>query len=509
MSLRQSMSGLHTWGGLLPSWLLFVIFFAGSLACFDKELERWMRPALHQPGVTSLTADQVRDWLHERAPNAHAWWMRPPSEREPFWWAGWEPEEGAEFQRFALDAATGEVLTDTVGGMFFFTLHYELHAGMPGMYIVAIAAMAMLIALVSGVIIHRRIFKDFFTLRPAANGQRAWLDAHNLFGVLGLPFHLLIAYTGLVIFVVFYMPAGLKVAYQDDFGALFRESTGYFERGEVGRPAGPPTSLDTLLADARQRWGGGEPGWISVHYPYDEAAVVDLRNWVSSRVTDFQWTLSYDASSGELLHEQKPYGAGYQAQSWLTGLHMAQFGGTPVRLLYLLLGLAGCAMLVGGLRVWLAKHEARGGYGIVLVRALNGAVIGGLPLASLALLWGNRLLPAGLAERSRAEAMVFVGAWLLVALWAVLRQGSGRLGRDLYGVGAVLALGLPVLNALTSSQGHLGATLARGDWALAGIDLSLLGVGLFCALLGWRHRQPGEVRQASRRESRRLAEEGA
>ena len=93
MSLRQSMSGLHTWGGLLPSWLLFVIFFAGSLACFDKELERWMRPALHQPGVASLTADQVRDWLHERAPNAHAWWMRSPSEREPFWWAGWEPEE--------------------------------------------------------------------------------------------------------------------------------------------------------------------------------------------------------------------------------------------------------------------------------------------------------------------------------------------------------------------------------------------------------------------------------
>ena len=43
MTLRQSMAGLHTWGGLLPSWLLFVILFAGTLACFDKELERWMR----------------------------------------------------------------------------------------------------------------------------------------------------------------------------------------------------------------------------------------------------------------------------------------------------------------------------------------------------------------------------------------------------------------------------------------------------------------------------------
>lgn len=81
MNLRQSMSGLHTWSGLLVSWLLFVIVFAGSLASFDKELTRWMQPDLHLPGAQSLGADQVRDWLRQRAPDAHAWWMLPPSER--------------------------------------------------------------------------------------------------------------------------------------------------------------------------------------------------------------------------------------------------------------------------------------------------------------------------------------------------------------------------------------------------------------------------------------------
>ncbi len=68
MNLRQSMSGLHTWSGLLVSWLLFVIVFAGSLASFDKELTRWMQPDLHLPGAQSLGADQVRDWLRQRAP---------------------------------------------------------------------------------------------------------------------------------------------------------------------------------------------------------------------------------------------------------------------------------------------------------------------------------------------------------------------------------------------------------------------------------------------------------
>ncbi|BAN50443.1 PepSY domain-containing protein [Metapseudomonas resinovorans] len=506
MSLRQSMAGLHTWGGLLPSWLLFVIFFAGSIACFDKELERWMRPAVHEPAGHSLSLDQVRDILLAKAPDAHAIWIRPPSEREPFFWAGYEPADESEFVRLALDPATGEVMPETVGGLFFFTLHYDLNAGMIGMYIVAIAAMFMLVALISGIIIHRRIFKDFFTLRPDANGQRAWLDAHNLFGVVGLPFHLLIAYTGLAIFVVFYMPAAIQQAYKGNAEEFFRDVMGAYEREDVKRPAPPAASLDALVAEAHRHWGGNETGWLSVHHPGDEAAVVDIRRYNRSQIVDFQWTLSFDAASGELLHEQKPYSAGYASYAWLTNLHMAQFGGQIVRALYLLLGLMGCAMLVSGLQVWLRKREARGGYGIGLVRALNGAVVGGLPVASLALLYGNRLIPADMAARGSAETWVFVGAWLLVAVWAVLRRNSGKVARDVLLALAVLALGLPLLNALVTPQGSLLTTLGRGDWDLAGIDLVLLFSGVVCALAARRLSLP-QVEKAPRR--RRLVEESA
>ena len=54
---------------------------------------------------------------------------------------------------------------------------------------------------------------------------------------------------------------------------------------------------------------------------------------------------------------------------------------------------------------------------------------------------------------------------------------------------AVLALGLPLLGLLRSPEGNLLASLQRGDWVLAGVDLSLLGLGLLCAWLGWRRRQ--------------------
>lgn len=117
---------------------------------------------------------------------------------------------------------------------------------------------------------------------------------------------------------------------------------------------------------------------------------------------------------------------------------------------------------------------------------LNASVFAGLPLASLALLWANRLVPLGVEERALVEGWVFVGAWLLAALWAgVNRRDGRRLLRQQLSLGALLALGLPLLNAFTT-DGHLLASLTRGDWALASVDLFLLIAGAICALYAWR-----------------------
>ncbi|MFZ5957967.1 PepSY-associated TM helix domain-containing protein [Pseudomonas sp. QL9] len=491
MSLRQSMSGLHTWSGLLVSWLLFVVVFAGSLSCFDKELTRWMLPQLHETAVPSVNVDQVHAALVERAPRAHAYWMLPPSERMPYWTAGWVPEDLSAFRSFLLDAQTGEELPKTVGGTFFFDLHYGLHAGMPGIYIVGLAGMFMLVALVSGVIVHRRIFKDFFTLRPGAARQRAWLDAHNVLGVIGLPFHLLLAYTGLVIFITLYMTAGIKASYRGDAERFEHEVQRAFDREELGRPAKPPKSLSRMVVRAQAQWGdGSQVGWINLEHPNDASSMVQVRTAVDTRLVNDQRTVSFDAATGALLHVQPAYANGYKTYAWLSGLHMAQFGGSLLRLLYLLLGLAGCGMIFGGLQVWVAKREARGSRGLVLVRMLNGAVCGGLPLASLGLLAASRLLPAELPLRDRWEATSFVVVWLLALLHAVWRQGSGCLAREQFAAAAVLALGLPLLGLFGPEAGRLGNSLARGDWMLAGVDLALLASGLIFAALAWRLGRP-------------------
>ncbi|WP_332747109.1 PepSY-associated TM helix domain-containing protein, partial [Hydrogenophaga sp.] len=386
----------------------------------------------------------------------------------------------------ALDPRTGERVTDTAGGEFFFTLHYNLHAGNLGMYLVGLAGMFMLVALVAGVLIHKRIFKDFFTFRPKAGGQRAWLDGHNVTGVLGLPFHLMVAYTGVAIFVANYMFAGINVAYGGDVLRFYEEAGDLYERPETGKPLPRLHSVDSLVDDAQRRLGVPVT-WASVHHPDDASATISFGGDHSRRVAWNMQQVFYDAADGRFLHQTRPPGAGYTTYSFLGGLHMVQFGGSALRWLYFLMGLAGCVMIASGMQVWVNKRAKRvadagvvSGYGLVL--GLNVGVVAGMPLACVAMLLANRLLPDMPAQRPTAEIAVFCTVWLAAALWGAWRTRSGCGWRDLFAATAAALVALPLVNVATAPQSHLLATLPRGEWALAAVDLTALA---FAALFAW------------------------
>lgn len=195
------MAGLHTWVGLFPGWLLFAIFLFGTTAFFQHEISRWMRPELRFHAVSPKALDMAGRYLAGRAPDAASWAVSLPTRRGgEALSVSWQPREGSGGMEgeVALDPATGKplALRETRGGWFLYRFHFDLHY-MPIMwarYIVCIAALAMLVALLSGIVTHKKIFADFFLLR-FGKGQRSWLDAHNVTGVLALPFHLMISYT--------------------------------------------------------------------------------------------------------------------------------------------------------------------------------------------------------------------------------------------------------------------------------------------------------------------------
>ena len=114
-----------------------------------------------------------------------------------------DPEDRVWGNR-TIDPRSGAALPDDqlkIGSQFFYPLHYSLnlHWMDLGYWIVGLVGLVMLAALVSGVVMHRKVFREFFTFRPKKATQRSTLDLHNMTGVLALPFHFFFAFTGMVI----------------------------------------------------------------------------------------------------------------------------------------------------------------------------------------------------------------------------------------------------------------------------------------------------------------------
>ncbi len=401
-SFKQSMDWLHTWGGLLFGWLLFVIFFTGTLTVFDKEITYWMQPELHHltPGLPDI--ESATQELARLAPHAERWWVELPHAREPVIKIYWEQAGTSETRQLEPVSATRVQPRATQGGDFFYRFHYQLHLDRPGIWIVGAAAMVMLGALVSGVIIHRRIFKDFFTFRPTASSHRAWLDVHNIAGVLVLPFHFMITFTGLIIFWPIYMPAGVDLFFKGDEAAAYAQLEQKLERFPAHVPA-PLLPLADLERRAQSYWREGTTQWIDVKHPGDRHALVEITRLPDDQLALVSDRVTFDGATGDVLQVWKGDQPAFLTYSVMMGLHYIWFDKSIIRWLYFLMGLSATAMIATGLRLWTVKRRERhpsnrslSGYRFV--ESLTVIVVMGLPVAVAVYFWANRLLPIELPE---------------------------------------------------------------------------------------------------------------
>ncbi len=523
-SLRKSAAWLHTWSGLIVGWLLFFVFVTGTAGYFQYEITRWMRPeqAVVQPQAHALqdlrrmTALGLAR-LEQMAPEAASWQITLPhaaaggrSWQE--FGVRWQqvPEPGHEFGASVtekLDSLAGSIRPAepqpraTAGGYGLYRMHYVLHY-MPyawGMRIVGVCTMLMLIAIVAGVITHKKIFKDFFTFRPG-KGQRSWLDAHNAISVMALPFFLMITYSGLVFFMFTYMPAGRELLYGSGHVAQERYYEELFEsEGHKHIAIIPPTAnMEALVNQAWAAWGAGQVASITIERHEGEPTEITIARANGGSLDVWNPpTLRFDAATGHPLPDESRKGGGASyTQNVTLNLHEGLFAGIWGRWLYFFAGLLGCAMIGTGLVLWAVKrrkhHLAAGRedgehFGVRLVENLNVATIAGLPLAVATYFWANRLLPVEMADRSAWELHTLFAVWLGTLFYALARPLARAWVELLWGCCLAYAL-VPVVNALTTNR-HLGHSLLARDWVFAGFDLTMLALAILFAVMALKVRR--------------------
>ncbi|KZN34042.1 hypothetical protein N480_22895 [Pseudoalteromonas luteoviolacea S2607] len=494
-SFFRSMTWLHTWVGLLLCWLLFLIFFAGTISFFRHEISLWNQPAVHNIDHNKQQQQTLIEsglaYLNSAAPEANRWWIGLPSSRQPELQVSHRHSQGEgkrdKWHDERLDPNTLlpiEGLVDTKGGNFFYRLHFDLHYmdRKLARWLVCFASLFMLIALISGIVIHKRIFKDLFQFRPQ-KGVRAWLDAHNLSSVLALPFHLMITYTGLITLIFMLFPNPAETLYEDGLKGFRADFYPERQRIEASNKKLDEPAFEAAFTHFYQNWPEQKIKRVIVDHPSNTAVNIKIYGDNGTLIRDEYPYWQYSGTTGELLKTARldPSNA-EMLYGGMIAVHSGRLAHPGLRWLYFICGIAGCVMIASGCIMWAKRIKERlkptqtASFGLKLVETLNIATIMGLPLATAGFFYANRLLPPDMVARADKEVLVFFVVWLATTLFTSLFRDK-RAWQWLAYCNAAIWLLLPVCSALTTHS-NLLTYIQDGKWILASFDLAFITTAL-------------------------------
>lgn len=493
--LIKTYKQVHTWTGLLSGLALFVAFYAGAITMFKEPIARWSAPqASLQTTLPQLPAliDQVMA-AHPAAARAFVVELAAdPSGAAALHWqepgaAGKPPGAGTTFS--ARQETDGTLQVDAVRqsriGQFVDELHRT--AGLPtdlesGVLVMAVISGLYALALVSGVVVlWPTLIKDFFALRWGANLKRLWLDAHNVIGIVSLPFHVTMALSAMVFGLHDPIYAVQdRLVYDGQLARMYEESSPMRE-ARAGEGARAMLPVADLLARVREQ----EPGVTPLRLTYRHYGQTGATVWLQGR-DDRQFMrkpeggfLLVSAETGQVLNRE--YGPGGQGwMRWVTGffaLHFGSYGGEPVRWGYFVLGLAGAFLFYTGNLLWIEsrRKRARGASGNVTqrrdVRAMGALTVG----ACMGCI-------AGVSVAIAAARFVEGPAWALYYLTflgftgAAFALGPARAATALPRAAAAATLAIPAATLLAWALSGWNAQVAL---SAPGVDaVALAGTAL-------------------------------
>ena len=500
-SFRQYMSWMHTWTGLVFGWVLFFMFLTGSASYYDTEIDRWMQPEQPAPVIIDDPAVLLQvglDHAMAEAPDADQHSVRVPTSRSysPYIFVTWNgiDESGKRYfgrEDILADGSVVPDVRDTGGGQALYRMHWAFHyiPASIGEAIAGLVAFFMFAAIISGIITHKKIFADFFTLR-FGKGQRSWLDAHNVTSVMSLPYQLMITFTGLIFVVTTLFIPVFLAQYVGSENIVETVSEEMFDRPDAAERTGVRVDMADLgpLVVESQRLLGKEPvTQVRVMNPGDETARINIRGSFAHSVLRETAGVWFDGPTGSFeAYAPREFKGGETVINTFEGLHEGLFAGPILRIVFFVSGLMGAAMVSTGLVHWTRKRRTklRGNdkaeRNLIVIERMNVGVIAGLPVAIAGYFWANRLLPLDLPQRGEWEIHTIFLIWLVMVIHGMVHKPERGWTEQLWLAAAAFIL-LPVLNGLTSRI-HLFNTLPlpgrSGDLALAGVDLWFLVIGI-------------------------------
>lgn len=350
---------VHKWSSLVCTVFMLLLCLTGLPLIFSHEISHLLGNEVDPPVLPSNTPlvsmDKVLANAKALYPSRVVQFVFRDIDEHNSWTVSLgktaTSEDDTKFVK--LDSRTAKVLQEpkfNEGFMYvMFKLHVDLFAGLPGMLFLGLMGVLLVVAIVSGVVLYAPFMRklEFGQIRKDRAPKLKRLDTHNFLGVATLVWALVVGTTGII-----NAWADLVIKYWQ-FDQMSAMTAPY-----KGLP--PPTQLASLQAavdTAQAREPNMRLGFIAFpgtdfSSPHHYGMFMRGDSPVTSRL--FKPVL-IDAQTAKLTDSREvPW---YLATLLISQpLHFGDYGGMPLKILWLILDLFTIIVLWTGLMLWWKKR---------------------------------------------------------------------------------------------------------------------------------------------------------
>ncbi|MEM9310043.1 MAG: PepSY-associated TM helix domain-containing protein [Pseudomonadota bacterium] len=495
---------LHSWSGVTLGMFLFIVCFTGSVAVFaTQETRIWEDPAgrITYTGDAADLSGAFDAWVRTQQSLGDVEYLEVswPRADQPYFQAQADVHLDANDEHQWMvqrwHPSTLEPLQRREASMSQWLVDFHIYLKWPsflggytlGSFLVGIAGVLLLLSILTGIVAHRKLTKEAFSLRFDRSVRLKWQDSHKVIGLWGSPFHIMIGFTGVVMGIVtFLAPVFALLAFQGNTEALFAiaqepqvEASG--ERAEM-------ISLEQIK-DMRHPQSGEAPKMVTIAN-YGDAAAVYTGQWPASGKITYAENFEVSGVTGEPMAPnsvEEPIALPTRINNMLYPLHVGMIGGIAIKFVWFFLGIALSIITAFGTMMWVErrKHGNEGQRSDAFydrLSKLNTGVCAGLALATASLFLHNTLHVGGEALRATAIGWIYLGAWALSIGYAFWRDEPYRATRELIGASGAVLVTAAILDQLVVEVPRAGFG-AHSLTLWTDVTLLICGVGLLAIAL--------------------------
>lgn len=529
----------HTISGIIISAVLFVIFFAGSYTLFKKDISAWQsNTSFTAKKDTRLNYNRVLDSLDQKyklrgrdvsfyhqektfdtyievtatKDSTLAPKKKPEPDKKGKKKGRRDDGDGAYFKYnfYKGDSKTYEQSYDL--GEFLYRLHFlaqlnqvPIKIGTPFGYLVAgLVSFFFLFALITGFLLHwDKIISNFFVFRPWSKLKTVWTDAHTALGLIGFPFQLVYAVTGVVLIVntvllapftfVFY--GGKADKMYSDLEYSDPKVYTYTYQSLPGK-----INVQSYIDRTQKLWEDSYIKRVMIkNYGDASMAIVIEGSANPSRSFSGNGKIIYQLKDGKVIYHHSPLGeSNYvnKVKSLIYHLHFGDYSGYALKIIYFILGIMGCVVIISGILIWLVARDKKNvpdhkrKFNLWLANIFLAICLSMFPVTALTFI----AVKVSAAVDQTFIYQVYFYSWLLFSAYYIIRKNLKRTNRETLLMGSVFSLAIPIVNGICTGN-WIWKTYATGAADILFIDMFSLAIAIigFIAFYKIKQRQKMQI----------------